>query len=239
MPERMQWKYHVQTDGSGFNPKAFKEMQVTEGVQTSNMGDYELTLTKENAEKIKSFGNVVHIEPLFDKPGVYAEYIFPFDPERKWNVDNYGALNIPKAGEKINLNMANLPIYKRIIEVYENNKLEIKENAIYINGLLATNYTFKMNYYFMMGDNRHNSADSRFWGFVPEDHIVGKAVFVWLSLDNLSTSIFNKVRWSRVFVSIGNNGVSSSYFLPVLIIGGAIYFFMRYRRKKKEGATKK
>jgi signal peptidase I len=239
MPERMQWKYHVQTDGSGFNPKAFKEMQVTEGVQTSNMGDYELTLTKENAEKIKSFGNVVHIEPLFEKPGVYAEYIFPFDPERKWNVDNYGALNIPKAGEKVNLNMTNLPIYKRIIEVYENNKLEIKENAIYINGLLATNYTFKMNYYFMMGDNRHNSADSRFWGFVPEDHIVGKAVFVWLSLDNLSTSIFNKVRWSRVFVSIGNNGVSSSYFLPVLIIGGAIYFFMRYRRKKKEGATKK
>jgi signal peptidase I len=91
----------------------------------------------------------------------------------------------------------------------------------------------------MMGDNRHNSADSRFWGFVPEDHIVGKAVFVWLSLDNNATSIFNKVRWSRVFVSIGNNGVSSSYLLPVLIIGGGVYFFAQYRRKKKEGQAKK
>jgi signal peptidase I len=96
-----------------------------------------------------------------------------------------------------------------------------------------------MDYYFMMGDNRHNSADSRFWGFVPEDHIVGKAVFVWLSLDNNSTSIFNKVRWSRVFVSIGNNGVSGSYLLPALVIGGGIYFFVRYRRKKKEGEAKK
>jgi signal peptidase I len=109
----------------------------------------------------------------------------------------------------------------------------------YINDKVANKYTFKMDYYFMMGDNRHNSADSRFWGFVPEDHIVGKAVFVWLSLDNNSTSIFNKVRWSRVFVSIGNNGVSGSYLLPALVIGGGIYFFVRYRRKKKEGASQK
>jgi len=238
MPERMQWKYHVQTDGSDFNPKTMMDMQITEGVKTSNMGDYELTLTKENAEKLKSFSNVVHLEPMFDKPGVYAEYIFPFDPQRKWNVDNYGALTIPKAGEKVELNMANLPIYKRLIEVYEKNKLEIKDGVIYINNAVANSYTFKMDYYFMMGDNRHNSADSRFWGFVPEDHIVGKAVFVWLSLDNNSTSIFNKVRLSRVFTTIGNNGISTSYFLPVLIIGCGIYFFVRYRRKKKEGQSK-
>jgi signal peptidase I len=170
---------------------------------------------------------------MFDKAGVYAEYIFPFDPQRKWNVDNYGSLTIPKAGETVALNMSTLPIYKRLIEVYEKNKLEIKDSKIYINDVLASSYTFKMNYYFMMGDNRHNSADSRFWGFVPEDHIVGKAVFVWLSLDNNSTSIFNKVRWKRVFVSIGNNGVSSSYLLPALVIGGGIYFFARYRRRKK------
>jgi signal peptidase I len=233
MPERMQWKYHVQTDGSDFNPKTLMDLQITEGAKTSNMGDYELTLTKENAEKVKAFGNVVHIEPMFDKAGVYAEYIFPFDPQRKWNVDNYGSLTIPKAGETVALNMSTLPIYKRLIEVYEKNKLEIKDSKIYINDVLASSYTFKMNYYFMMGDNRHNSADSRFWGFVPEDHIVGKAVFVWLSLDNNSTSIFNKVRWKRVFVSIGNNGVSSSYLLPALVIGGGIYFFARYRRRKK------
>jgi signal peptidase I len=96
-----------------------------------------------------------------------------------------------------------------------------------------------MNYYFMMGDNRHNSLDSRFWGFVPEDHIVGKAVFIWLSLNNNATSIFNKVRWERVFASIGNNGVSNSYLLPVLVIGGGIYFFNRYRKKKRPTPDKK
>lgn len=239
MPEKMQWKYHVQTDGSPFNPKSIQDLQITEIIPLSNIGDYEFNMTKENAEKIKSFGNVVHVEPLFDKPGVYAEYAFPFDPQRKWNIDNYGTLSIPKAGETVAINMSTLPIYKRIIEIYEKNKLEVKDGKIFINGIESSSYTIKMDYYFMMGDNRHNSADSRFWGFVPEDHIVGKAVFVWLSLDNNSTSIFNKIRWSRVFVSIGNNGVSTSYLLPVLIIGGGIYFFMRYRKKKKGNDNKK
>ena len=239
MPERMQWKYHVQTDGSDFNPRTLMDMGITEGAKTSNMGDYELTLTKENADKVKAFGNVVHIEPMFEKQGVYAEYIFPFDPNKKWNVDNYGVLHIPKKGEKIALDMGNIAMYKRAIEIYEKNKFEIKDNGIYINDQLATDYTFKMDYYFMMGDNRHNSADSRFWGFVPEDHIVGKAVFVWLSLDNNATSIFNKVRWNRVFVTIGNKGVSSSYLLYVLLIGGGIYFFAKYRKKKQQAVTKK
>ncbi len=233
MPERMQWKYHVQTDGSDFNPKALMDLQITEGAKISNMGDYELTMTKENAEKVKNFGNVVHIEPMFEKAGVYAEYIFPFDPLRKWNVDNYGPLVIPKKGVQVTLDKASLPLYRRIIEVYEKNKLEVKDGNIYINGAIAQNYTFKMDYYFMMGDNRHNSADSRFWGFVPEDHIVGKAVFVWLSLDNNATSIFNKIRWNRVFVTIGDNKVSSSYFIPVLIIGLGLYFFIGYRKKQK------
>jgi signal peptidase I len=123
--------------------------------------------------------------------------------------------------------------------VYEKNKLELKDGRIFINNKEASSYTFKMNYYFMMGDNRHNSLDSRFWGFVPEDHIVGKAVFIWLSLNNNATSIFNKVRWERVFASIGNNGVSNSYLLPVLVIGGGIYFFNRYRKKKRPTPDKK
>jgi signal peptidase I len=233
MPLNMQWKYHVQTDGSDFNQKALMDLHVTEGAKVSNMGDFELTMTKENAEKVKNFGNVVHEEPMFEKEGVYADYIFPFDPNLKWNVDNYGPLTIPKEGVTIPLNMGNLPIYKRLIEVYEKNKLEIKDGAIFINDVAASSYTFKMDYYFMMGDNRHNSADSRFWGFVPVDHIVGKAVFVWLSLDNNATSIFTKVRWKRLFVAINSNGVSGSYFLPVLAIGLGIYGFNRYRRKKK------
>jgi signal peptidase I len=135
--------------------------------------------------------------------------------------------------------MSNISIYKRIIEVYEKNKLEIKDGRIFINNKEANSYTIKMNYYFMMGDNRHNSLDSRFWGFVPEDHIVGKAVFVWLSLDNNASSIFTKIRWNRVFVTIGNNGISSSYLLPALVLGLGIYFLNRYRKNKKQPKEKK
>jgi signal peptidase I len=97
------------------------------------------------------------------------------------------------------LNTYNLPIYERIISVYEHNKLEVKGKEIYINGKLTTTYQFKMDYYWMMGDNRHNSADSRFWGFVPEDHVVGRPVMVWLSLDKDKGWFSGKIRWNRFF----------------------------------------
>ena len=101
----------------------------------------------------------------------------------------------------IKLDSLTLPVYRRVIEAYENNKLELKGNDILINGKVATSYTFKQNYYWMMGDNRHNSEDSRFWGFVPEDHIVGKALFIWMSTDSAG-SFFNSIRWSRLFKGI-------------------------------------
>ncbi len=119
----------------------------------------------------------------------------------KWNEDNFGPIWIPKEGVTVQLNLDVLPLYERIIDVYEENDLEIKNNEIFINGEKATEYTFKMNYYFMMGDSRHNSADSRFWGYVPDDHIVGKALFVWLSLDK-DKSIVSKIRWERFFMGI-------------------------------------
>jgi signal peptidase I len=118
-------------------------------------------------------------------------------------MDNYGPIYIPKTGDKITLNQLNYKIYQRVIRVYEKNPtLEWKKGKAYINGELAETYTFKMNYYWMMGDNRHNSADSRAWGFVPEDHIVGKALFIWLSLDKDKKGFFSRIRWNRFFKGI-------------------------------------
>ena len=126
---------------------------------------------------------------------------FLYDNPYNWNEDNYGPITIPKKGVTINLTNKNLPLYKDIIERYENNSLKTINNIIYINNKIATKYTFKMNYYWMMGDNRHNSADSRVWGFVPEDHIVGKALFIWMSWDKRAKG-FKKIRWNRLFKSV-------------------------------------
>ncbi len=195
----MQYNYNVKTDGTGFNQKVLQKFDITEGSQTSNFGDYQLTLTKENAEKIKTFPNVQSIAVQMQPKGQYADYIFPHDSTIPWNVDNFGPIYVPKKGGTITLDAKNMSIYRRAIQVYENNKVEVVNGKVFINDKEATTYTFKMNYYFMMGDNRHNSADCRFWGFVPEDHIVGKAVFVWLSLDANETNLFKKIRWSRLF----------------------------------------
>jgi signal peptidase I len=128
--------------------------------------------------------------------------IFPNDTSRyKWNVDNFGPVTLPKRGTVLTLNDSIYPQYDRAIRVYENNTVERKDGKFFINGQEASTYTFKMDYYWMMGDNRHNSQDSRYWGFVPEDHIVGKAWFIWMSL-NSNGDLVHKIRWNRLFSSI-------------------------------------
>lgn len=124
--------------------------------------------------------------------------LYPLDAVTGWTRDNYGPIWIPKKGKTIKLDMNNIAVYERPIKVYEDNDLQIKNGQIYINGRLAHSYTFKMDYYWMMGDNRHNSADSRYWGFVPEDHIVGKPIFIWWSSDP-DRHGFSGIRWSRLF----------------------------------------
>jgi signal peptidase I len=198
-PDGMQFNYDIKTDGTGFNQKILQKFDITEGSQTSTFGDYTLTLTKQNAEKIKNFPNVQNLAVQMQPKGKFMDYIFPHDSVVKWNVDNFGPLYIPKKGATISLNAKNLAIYRRAIQVYENNKVEILNGKVFINDKEVSTYTFKLDYYFMMGDNRHNSADSRFWGFVPEDHIVGKAIFIWLSLNSNEPNLFKKVRWSRLF----------------------------------------
>ena len=126
--------------------------------------------------------------------------IYPLNGNKHWTRDNYGPVWIPKKGETIKLTLDNLPIYERPIRAYEKNKLEVRDGKIYINDQQTDSYTFQLDYYWMMGDNRHNSADSRYWGFVPEDHIVGKPIFIWWSSDPDGRGI----RWSRLFNFVDN-----------------------------------
>jgi signal peptidase I len=159
---------------------------------------YRIPLTAEALAKLKNFKNVISIN--WEPVSIFGGKTFPLSMDNGWTRDDFGPIWIPKKGVTIAINTANLPLYEHPIRNYERNKLEVKGDQVYINDLPATEYTFKMDYYWMMGDNRHNSADSRFWGFVPEDHVVGKPIFIWLSLDK-DKSFFSSVRWDRIFKS--------------------------------------
>lgn len=198
-PENLQYDYVVRTNGTPLNKKKLKEEI---GISYDDMGmisstEYVFPLTGEMVRKLKAYPNVKEVRRNVDME-INPE-IFPFDPLRyPWSVDNFGPLYIPKKGDKVDLSLDVLPFYERIISVYEGNKLDVRDSVIYINEQPVEDYTFQMDYYWMMGDNRHRSADSRFWGFVPEDHIVGKAYFIWLSLDK-DKSFLGKIRWNRMF----------------------------------------
>jgi signal peptidase I len=192
--------YTVLTNGTTINPKAFERLKISKADQQGYLGaSYMLPLTKENSEKIAKFSNVTQVQRYVIRKGLYAPHIFPYSKVLRWNDDNLGPLWIPKKGVTVKVDTSNINLYERIIDVYENNDLKIEGDKIIINGQQAESYTFKMDYYWMMGDNRHNSADSRYWGFVPEDHVIGKPKFIWLSLDKDGKGL-NKIRWERMFM---------------------------------------
>ena len=176
--------------------------QYNDSTKASAMVGYMVNTTEETIAKFKSFDWVKGIEPMTEKSGEANPMIYGA-PTFKWNHDNYGPITLPKEGVTIPINAQTIALYGTVIQQYEGNeKVEVDAAGVKIGGQPITSYTFKQDYYFMMGDNRDNSLDSRFWGFVPADHIVGKAVFVWMSLDPNPANVWNKIRWNRLFRTI-------------------------------------
>lgn len=217
-PKEMQFNYFVETDGTLFTEDHFRLLNVSkEGRQLASgpgfqnllsfMGFtpnangqfnpvYHIPLTQKALEKAKK---LPFVKKVVIEPDAIGGMTYPVDYNTGWTRDNYGPLWIPQKGATIPLTEKNLALYNRCIRNYENNTLEVKDGQVYINGKPETTYTFKYDYYWMMGDNRHNSADSRSWGFVPEDHVVGKPILIWLSLDKDRNWFDGKIRWNRLF----------------------------------------
>ncbi len=220
-PKDMQFNYFVQTTGPYIPDEMFRDLGISQEdrmLMTQDLGweagladmgldrrdaqgrltpVYHLPLTRSMYEALA--GNTRLISRIVKEPAFYSGDMFPQNLYTKWDRDNYGPVWIPAKGATITLTDDNLPLYERCIEAYEGNRLERKADGIYINGQKTDTYTFRMDYYWMMGDNRHNSLDSRYWGFVPEDHIVGRPVIVWLSLDKDRGWFDGKIRWNRLF----------------------------------------
>ncbi len=222
-PDNMQFLYKVVTDGqpeSKITRKALLDLGVhaddinARHNNTPGLNQKLLHINKESAEYLRTRRGVLDVSRVLNgdiiaelnKLGAGYENkkkdLFPRGIKNGWTLDNFGPVKIPARGATVNISPANIEMYRRVIDVYEGNDLEIKNGKIYINGKESSQYTFKMNYYWMMGDNRHNSEDSRYWGFVPEDHIVGKPLFIWFSLKNAQMSgETGGVRWDRLFSS--------------------------------------
>lgn len=232
LPERakLQFYYDVNTGGAQLSVKSLKtRYHVREGGRLQD-GNYILNLASDDAKRLKNNPSVKGMVRKISPKGE-SENVFPNVRSLNWNKDNFGPIYIPKKDVTVALNLQSLPLYKQIIVEYEKNKLEVNNGEIMINGQVANSYTFKQNYFWMMGDNRQNSEDSRYWGFVPADHIVGKPVFIWFSW-NTDGKGLGKVRWERLFTTVGGSGKPVSYFYPFLGIVALLWGFSIYRKKK-------
>jgi signal peptidase I len=202
LPENHEFNYLVTTTGpldpDQLNSIGIQDTEDQNKNQVRMLGTNSYEIGMSDAEKLQLKMNPLVKDIRPEPPGTYEEspYLFPYNAENHWSVDDYGPIWVPKKGATIPLNPENVRRYKRCIVTYEANKFEEKNGQYFINDKPATTYTFNMNYYWMMGDNRHNSLDSRYWGYVPEDHIVGKASLIWFSYGN------NGIRWSRIFQKI-------------------------------------
>ncbi|AVM57800.1 S26 family signal peptidase [Bacteroides heparinolyticus] len=225
-PQEMQFNYFVQTTGPYIPEEMFIELGISKDDRMLMSSDlnweeglldmgldrrdaqgrltpvYHLPLTRKMYDTLS--GNKKLVSRIVKEPDLYSGQMYPLNLHTGWTRDDYGPVWIPANGATVRLTDDNLPLYERCITAYEGNRLELKPDGIYINGRKTDTYTFKMDYYWMMGDNRHNSADSRYWGFVPEDHVVGKPIVVWLSLDKDRGWLDGKIRWNRIFKWVDN-----------------------------------
>ncbi len=172
------------------------------GRSKENKAIYRMLLTTNQLEQVKSVAYINSIQADYTRSEGPDDGIFPQAKSNSWNGDNYGPIILPKAGMEVVINDSTLAFYGEILSLYEGHKDVVLEGGkMLVDGKKVEKYTFKQDYYFMMGDNRHNSLDSRYWGFVPEDHITGKALFIWMSLDQ-EADLLHKVRWNRIFSMI-------------------------------------
>ncbi len=236
LPERArpQFSYKVALDGK--TPIDFEyllqDMDITDGAGFMDAEKRDTVfiaaLTAANAERLQQIPGITGVQKIISKE--VESGIFPHI--NKWNRDNFGPIYIPQQGKTVALNLETLPFYKAIITDYEKNDLKVTGSEIRINGKIATSYTFQQNYYWMMGDNRHNSEDSRYWGYVPENHIVGKPTFIWMSYDTNAKGL-KKIRCDRLFTTVSGEGQPQSYF-KFFLFALVAYFIGEYFWKKKK-----
>ncbi len=243
LPNRaqLQFSYTGTTKGSNFNlQNLYNRYKAKPNEFRYNESQFIASgLTEEAASQFKHHPNVASVKRIIASKGQKDPSIFPNNGKVNWNSDNFGAIYIPEAGKTVKMDLKSFSLYRRIIEVYEgsemgiDNKLTANGTQILLNGKPIKDYTFKQDYYWMMGDNRHNSEDSRAWGYVPANHIVGKPVFIWFSWDTNAKGLFNKIRWDRMFTTVGGNDKPVSYFKYFLILMAGWFIYSKYRKRKK------
>ena len=237
LPDRakLQFSYDIVFKGNNLSYenvyRILKTYDITDGIgQDPQTGAFIIQATPEAVAKAKNHPNIETITKRTTAKGVDGN-LFPRDPAYPWNYDNFGPIYIPKKGETVELNLEVIPLYRRLIREYERNDLVVRGNQILINGVPATSYTFKQDYYWMMGDNRNNSIDARAWGYVPFDHVVGKPVLIWMSWDG-----FKNPRWERFFTTVHGEGKATSYLIPIIILILLIVGYSKWRKRRKEAS---
>ncbi|WP_297762947.1 signal peptidase I [uncultured Muriicola sp.] len=223
----------ILTDSKGITTDIIRALRLSLREITDR--ERQATLTDEMVDKLRSDPQIDSIVKILEPKGVPGYNIFPQNEVYQWNNDNFGPIYLPKKGSTVALSLKVLPLYKKIIRDYESNTVTVSGNQVLINGKVADNYTFKQDYYWMMGDNRDHSEDSRTWGYVPENHIVGTPIFIWLSFDNFNEGIAHwKPRWDRIFTTVNGKGEPVSYFKYFLmaLVAWFVFDFFRKRRKK-------